>query len=107
MHASQIISKEPHAIFTHCYGHALSLAVGNTVKLSKLMSDALNTTHEISQLLKYSPKHDSLFECLKQNIAPETPGFRTALCPTRWTVRAASLKSVIDNYIYSAPRTLG
>ena len=67
--ASQIISKEPRAIFTHCYGHALNLAVGDTVKQSKLMRDALNTTHEISKLLKYSPKRDSLFECLKQNIA--------------------------------------
>ena len=95
--ASQISSKEPRAIFTHCYGHALNLAVGDTVKQSKLMRDAFNTTHEISKLLKYSPKRDSLIECLKQNIAPETQGFRT-LCPTRWTVRAASLKSVIDNY---------
>ena len=47
--ASQIISKEPRAIFTHCYGHALNLAVGDTVKQSKLMRDALNTTHEISE----------------------------------------------------------
>ena len=37
------------------------------------------------------------FESLNQNLAPETPGFRV-LCPTRWTVRANSLKSVIDNY---------
>ena len=34
---------------------------------------------------------------LKQNLEPDTPGFRV-LCPTRWTVRANSLKSVIDNY---------
>ena len=95
--ASQIISKEPRVIFTHCYGHALNLAVGDTVKQSTLMRDALNTTHEISKLLKYSPKRDRLFECLKQNIAPEMPGF-TTLCPTRWTARAASLLSVIDNY---------
>ena len=34
---------------------------------------------------------------LKSELAPSTPGFRT-LCPTRWTVRALSLQSVIDNY---------
>eukprot|EP00731_Ephydatia_muelleri_P003599 Em0001g3599a len=78
-------------------GVASQISMGDTVKQSKLMRDALNTTHEISKLLKYSPKRDSLIECLKQSIAPETQGFRT-LCPTRWTVRAASLKSVIDNY---------
>lgn len=96
--ATQINEKEPRAVYTHCYGHALNLAVGDTVKQSKTMRDALDTTHEISKLLKYSPKRDSLFEKLKQELAPETPGFRT-LCPTRWTVRAASLKSVVDNYI--------
>ena len=34
---------------------------------------------------------------LKQELAPETAGFRT-LCPTRWIVCAASLKSVSENY---------
>ena len=29
--------------------------------------------------------------------APEFPGFRT-LCPTRWTVRASSLESVLSDY---------
>ena len=37
------------------------------------------------------------FENLKQNLAPDTPGFHV-LYPTRWTVRACSLKSVMDNY---------
>lgn len=67
------------------------------MKKSKVMRDALDTTYEISKLLKYSPKRDTKFEELKKELAPETPGFRT-LCPTRWTVRASSLKSVLDNY---------
>ena len=35
--ASQIINKEPRAMFTHCYGHALNLAVGHseTIKINK------------------------------------------------------------------------
>jgi len=48
--------------------------------------------------LRYSPRHDSLFEKVKSEIAPNQPGFRT-LCPTRWTVKAASLESVINNNI--------
>ena len=35
---------------------------------------------------------------MKSELSPETPGFRV-LCPTRWTVRANSLLSVMDNYI--------
>ena len=34
---------------------------------------------------------------MKSELSPDTPGFRV-LCPTRWTVRAASLQSVLDNY---------
>ena len=30
-------------------------------------------------------------------MAPDVPDFRT-LCPTRWTVRASSLESVVSNY---------
>ena len=63
------------------------------------LRDALDTTSEISKLLKYWPKRDRMFEKLKAELAPETaPGFRV-FCPTRWTVRAASLQSVIDNWI--------
>ena len=74
-------------IFTHCYDHALNLAV----------ADVLDTVGEINKLLKYSPRRDSLFEQLKSSVSPRTVGFRTR-CPTQWTVRAASLQSVIDNY---------
>ena len=34
----------------------------------------------MSKLVKFSPKRDSLLKKLKQELAPETPGFRT-LCP--------------------------
>ena len=47
--------------------------------------------------MKYSPRRDTIFEKLKAELAPDTPGFRT-LCPTRWMVRAASLDSVLENY---------
>nr|XP_034336066.1 zinc finger MYM-type protein 1-like [Crassostrea gigas] len=70
--AANITKQEPRAIYTHCYGHALNLAVGDNVKRSKVMRDSLDTV---------------LY----------TPGFRV-LCPTRWTVRALSLNSVLGNY---------
>ena len=93
--ATQIQKKEPRAILTHCYGHSLQLAVGDMVREVRNFRDALDTTSDISKLLKYSPKRDRMFEKLKAELAPETPSFRV-LCPTRWTVRAASLQSVID-----------
>ncbi|XP_048732510.2 zinc finger MYM-type protein 1-like [Ostrea edulis] len=95
--AANITRKEARAIYTHCYGHALNLAVGDTVKRSKVMRDALDTVFEMSKLIKYSPRRDTILEQLKREMAPDTPGFRV-LCPTRWTVRAASLNSVLKNY---------
>ena len=96
--ATQIQKKELRAILTHCYGHSLQLAVGDMVREVRNLRDALDTTSEISKLLKYSRKLDRMFEKLKAELAPEISGFRV-LCPTRWTVRAASLQSVIDNWI--------
>ena len=41
------------------------------------LRDALDTTFQISKLLKFSPCRDAIFERLKAEIAPGTPGFRT------------------------------
>ena len=79
------------------HGHALNLAVGDTIKESKVIKDVLDTAFEVTKLVKYSPKTAVQFEKLKNELVPDCPGFRV-LCPTRWTVRAASLKSIIDNY---------
>ena len=95
--AKQLLDEEPRALYTHCYGHALNLACGDAIKQCGLIKDALDITHELIKLLKKSPRRDSCFETLKTEIAPDTPGIRT-LCPTRWTVRAEALKSVVDNY---------
>ena len=95
--ATQILKEERRALFTHCYGHALDLAVCDTVHRVKILHDTLDTTSEILKLLKFSPKRDMMFEKLKKELAPETIGFRT-LFPSRWTVKANSLKSVLDNF---------
>ena len=95
--STQIKSEEPRAISTHCYGHSLQLAVGDTIKVIKNLADMFDTTVEISKLLEFSPKRDAMFDRIKEAISPETTGFRV-LCPTRWTVRAACLQSVIDNW---------
>ena len=61
------------------------------------MKSGLDVVFEISKRIKKSPKRDEIFQKLKEEITVDTPGFRV-LCPTRWTVRAASLQSVLDNY---------
>ena len=51
--AVQILQEESKAIFLHCCGHALNLAASD---VNKILRDILDTTAEISKLLKYSPR---------------------------------------------------
>ena len=99
--AKQIKEEESRALFTHCYTHSLNLAVGDAIKNSKLMKDALETTHEITKLIKKSPKRDAKLQSLKTQSEDDSKTQKiTLLCPTRWTVRAKSLNSIITNYSF-------
>ena len=96
--ATQLMAEEPRALYTHCYGHALNLACSDTIKNIPLMRDALDNTREISKLIRNSPRRGDRFQKLKATLTDATPtGIRT-LCPTRWTVKADALESVIENY---------
>ena len=64
--AKRICDLEPRAVFMHCFGHSLNLAASDAIKQSKLMSDALETTHKITKLIKYSPQRDGIFQHLKE-----------------------------------------
>lgn len=98
--ASQILAEEPRAIYTHCYGHALNLAVGNTMKGSKVCCEALETAYEITKLIKFSPKRNAAFNKISSEMDADdgcSIGIRK-FCPTRWTVRGESIMSIIQNY---------
>ncbi len=59
--AEEIKAIEPKAaLYLHCYGHSLNLAVSDTVKEVKPMSDALDHSLEICKLIKFSPRRDTL-----------------------------------------------
>ena len=99
--ATCITAIESRAIFTQYYGHSLNLAVRDTIKgikvLSNVLSNVQDIVYEMSGLIKFSPKRDAQFDSLKEQLAPGSAGFEV-LCPTRWTVRSLSLRSVLDNY---------
>ena len=68
------------------------------MKGCQVVKDALDTAFDVSKLISFLPKRAAQFHELKAELGPIGTGFRV-LCPTRWTVRAASLKSILDNYI--------
>ena len=73
-------SEEPKAVYTHCYGHALSLAC---------MKEELETSHELIKLVKKSPCRDSLLQKLKEQMPNDSSGIQ---------VRAQALHSILANY---------
>ena len=56
--AKQIMDKEARALYTHCYGHTLSLASMDAVKGCQIMKKALEGTSEVTKLIKCSPRRD-------------------------------------------------
>ena len=55
--------------------HALNLAVGDSMKQSKVCQDALDTAYEISKLLRFSPKQHAAFDRIRvENYAEEDIG---------------------------------
>ena len=61
------------------------------------MRNALDASYEIVNVIKKSPRRDALLQKLKAEMPESSPGIRV-LCPTRWTVRAQALQSIITNY---------
>ena len=95
--AARIQQEEPRALYVHCMGHSLNLAVQDTSCSVKVMADTFDTVLEVAKVFKYSAKKKAMLLKLKADLSPETMGIRS-LCPARWTVRAESLRSVILNY---------
>lgn len=95
--SKEIKAIEPRALYLHSYGHSLNLAVADTLKCIKPMSDVLDHAMEICKLLKFSPRRDAIFNKIKAEILPPVPGIQP-LCPTRWMVRASALESILLNY---------
>ena len=95
--ATKVSSLEPRALYTHCIGHALNLAVKDGIKGTKVMNDTLSKVFKITKLIKKSPKRDAISSKLKDKISECPHGIRI-LFPTRWTVRAEAFSSIQENY---------
>ena len=97
--AAKIKSINGKCLYTHCYGHALNLAVGDSIRNIKLLSDTFGTIKEVCNLVKKSPKRETHLKELRELSQNESNGVH-AFCPTRWTIRGESCKSMIENKNY-------
>ena len=95
--ATQIKSLNRKCLYTHCYGHALNPAVGDVSKTIANLESTFATAHEISKLVKKSPKRNMKLDSIREASNNETEGIHN-LCPTRWTVRGEAMHSYLNNY---------
>ena len=109
--ATRIKQENPKCLLTHCYCHALNLAIGDTVKNVQLLKEVLDTAYELTKLVKYSPKRQAALKTKQEelklnNVKLPVDGYDSEgesfsrlrlLCPTRWTVRAKALWSISNN----------
>ena len=51
--ATRLLAEESGALQTHCYGHALNLAVNDAIKQSKVCCNALYIAFEVSKLIRF------------------------------------------------------
>ena len=68
--AKSITDIESRALYTHCYKHSLNLAVDSTIKNIKVLTDVMDIIHEMSALIKFSPKRDVKFDSIKKELEP-------------------------------------
>ena len=65
--AVKIQEIQPKAVFTHCYGHALNLGVGDVIKHANIMRDCLDTCFELIKLIKFSTKREAILNLILKN----------------------------------------
>ena len=95
--ATRIRNEVPAALQIHCAAHILQLCLQDISSNAITIREALNFCTELYQLIKLSPKRLHLFEDIQNCNNPNGPTLKPT-CPTRWTVRNKSFKSILDNF---------
>ena len=95
--AARILTKYPAAMFIHCSNHCLQLCVEDAGSESICVQEAPNLCTCIYNIIKLSPKRLAAYEKIQQ-LHQQSHSSIKPLCPTRWTVRAVAISSVLSNY---------
>ncbi|XP_066914540.1 zinc finger MYM-type protein 1-like [Clytia hemisphaerica] len=84
-------------LYTHCYGHALNLAVGDAIKQVTSLNETFGTAFEICKLVKKSPQRNTKLNEIREKTENDAKSIHK-LCPTRWTVRGEALEAIVENH---------
>ncbi|CAL9706094.1 unnamed protein product [Knipowitschia caucasica] len=85
---------EPRAQYTHCTAHVLNLVAHDVTENNSSCRNFMSLIRDLVTLIRQSPKRLFWFQQIQTK---DSPALRP-LCPTRWTMTTASLRSIADNY---------
>ena len=92
----QVSILEKRAVFTHCYSQSLMRDCEDALRKSLPMNMGISAARGVMKLMECN-RRAGAFYTLKPVLSPDALGERV-LCPTRWTVSADGLLSVLSNY---------
>ena len=84
-------------LFTHCYGHALNLAVDDAIRQVPTLNETFGVAYEICKLVKKSLQRNTKSNAIREKTENEAKSIHK-LCPTRWTVRGEALEAIVENH---------
>ena len=98
--AARIQRENPAALHVHCLAHCTNLVLQEASRRCRMVRDALDITNELTCMVRNSPKMASLLISLSLTSGSSGKGAKLKpLCPTRWTCRTSSLRSVLSNHV--------
>ena len=81
--------------------HSLNICLKDVTNTCEVIRDVLNFIYQLTQLNKMPPKRLTLFDSLRREVVINTGEFTPhlrMLYPTHWTVRHASIASILRNW---------
>jgi Domain of unknown function (DUF4371) len=110
--AQRMKESSPNAHFIHCMAHCLNLAISDSGKTVPLLQTALDLVHHLVTFIRLSAKRTDVLNRMQMMASIDVEELEAAnttmhinsntslrpLCPTRWTVRASAISSVLVNY---------
>ncbi|XP_044869697.1 zinc finger MYM-type protein 1-like [Mauremys mutica] len=91
---ARVKEREPRAEFVHCAAHSLNLATQDALHNIQECRYMFFMVKDLINAFRESPKRMAAFREFQSEGEPSL----RPLCPTRWTLRISSIKSLLQNY---------
>lgn len=93
--ATRMKECSPRAIYVHCYGHLLNLALQDTMSEVEPLRNALGTVQSLYNFLEASPKRHAVFSDIKVDGDHIVLTLKS-LSVTRWSCRWVAVRAVTE-----------